>query len=124
MTLAASLQSVRDEGFDNLYPVYGGLVDIVTITEGQSELLLQGTEIVVYKELKTLIFDLTTDEITTYGIGVGVESKKFVIKSETGLVIKTEYLVKYESELYEVIKKTKRNLFNEWRVIGSKIQNV
>ena len=124
MSLATSLQSVRDKGFDNLYPVYGGLVDIVTITDTQPELLLQGTESEVYADLKTLIFDLTTDEITTYGIGIGVESKKFVIKSETNLTIKAEYLIKYESELYEVIKKTKRNLFNEWRVIGSKIQNV
>lgn len=124
MILATSLQSVRNKGFDRLYPVYGGFVDIVTITDGQPELLLQGTESEIYTDLKTLIFDLTTEESTEYGIGVGIESKKFVIKSETGLVIKTEYLVKYESELYEVVKKTKRNLFKEWRVIGSKIQNV
>lgn len=124
MTLATSLQALRDKGFDNLYPVYGGLVDIVTFTDVQPELLLQGPENDVYTELKTLIFDLTTDEITEYGIGVGVESKKFVIQSETVLVIKAEYLVKYNDDLYEVVKKTKRNPFNEWRVIGSKIQNV
>lgn len=124
MTLATSLQSVRDKGFDNLYSVYGGLVDIVTFIDDQPELLLQGTESDVYTALKALIFDLTTDEITEYGIGVGVESKKFVIKSETGLVIMAEYLVKYDGDLYEVIKKTKRDSFNEWRVIGSKIQNV
>lgn len=124
MTLATSLQTLRGKGFDNLYPVYGGLVDIVTIAGGQPELLLQGNETNVYTELKTLIFDLTAKEITEYGIGVGVESKNFVIKTETDLILKAEYLVKYESELYEITKKTKREFFNEWRVIGSKIQNV
>lgn len=124
MTLTTSLQTLRAQGFDTLYPVYGSLVDIVTITEVQPELLIQGTETDVYTNLKTLILNLTTYEITEYGIGVGVESKKFVIQSDIDLEIKAEYLIKYESELYEIAKKTKRSPFNEWRIIGNRIQNV
>lgn len=124
MTLASSLQTLRNQGFDTLYPVYGGSIDIITITEVQPELLTQGIETDVYTNLKALVLNLTTYEITEYGIGVGVEGKKFVIQSDTDLEIKAEYLIKYESELYEIIKKTKRGSFREWQVIGNKIQNV
>lgn len=124
MSLSNSLQELRTQGFNTLYAVYGSLVDIVTIVENQPELLLQGTESVVYSELSTLVFNLTTYEIERYGIGVGVEAKKFVVRSDVNLIIKAEYLIKYDDNLYEVIEKDKRNSFNEWRIIGNRIQNV
>lgn len=124
MTLSASLQSMRTQGFDTLYPAYGALIDVVTIINTQPELLTQGAESLVYSDLSALVFNLTSYEIHEYGIGVGVESKKFIIRSDVDLIIKAEYLIKHEDALYEVINKTKRNVFNEWRVIANRIQNV
>lgn len=122
MNLGDNLDALFTSGFDQLYPVYGKIIDIVEYGTGDSYLLIQGTVSEIETNIKALVFPLSTYEREIYGTGFGDDSKKFVFRTET--VLKTNYLLRTGTDMYEISTIVDRAAFGRYRVIAKKSEDV
>jgi len=122
MSLQTDLDALFTSGFDQLYPIYGAVIDIVEQGSGDPYLLIQGSVEDLDKDIKALVFPVSVKEKEIYGTGFGFDVQKFLFGTDIGL--KTSYLIRKGADLYEIFAITDRKAFNKYRVIGKKSEDV
>jgi hypothetical protein len=122
MTLASQLKSLFKAGFDQLYPIYGAVIDIVEFGSGSPELLIAGEVENIETGIEALAFPLSTFEKEMYGIGYGEDSKKYVF--ETDISLDTSYLLREGTNLYEIYKFLNRKAVGRYRIIAKRSEDV
>ncbi|MCK5347311.1 MAG: hypothetical protein KAR20_28070 [Candidatus Heimdallarchaeota archaeon] len=122
MTLSSELEGLYNAGADQLYPIYGVVIDIVEFGSGSPELLIAGEVEDIETDIKALAFPLTTYEKEMYGTGYGEDSKKFVFDTDT--ILDTKYLIREGTDLYEIFKLLNRKAVGKYRVIAKRSEDV
>ena len=122
MSLQTELDTLFDAGFDQLYPLYGAVIDIIEYGSGDPYLLIPGEIEDLDTEIPALVFPVSVQEKEIYGTGFGFDVQKFLF--ETTIELKTNYLIRKGTDMYEIFAITDRKAFNKYRVIGKKSEDV
>lgn len=122
MSLQTELDTLFTSGFDQLYPIYGSLIDIVEYGSGDAYLLISGSIEELDTDIKALVFPVSIKEKEIYGTGFGFDVQKFLFETEIDL--KTSHLIRKGTDMYEIFAITDRKAFNKYRVIGKKSEDV
>ena len=122
MSLQTELDTLFEAGFDQLYPLYGSVVDIIEYGSGDPYLLIPGEIEDLDTEIPALVFPVSVQEKEIYGTGFGFDVQKFLF--ETTIELKTNYLIRKGTDMYEIFAITDRKAFNKYRVIGKKSEDV
>ena len=122
MSLAGDLDALFSAGFDQLYPLYGDIIDIIELGSGFPELLLPGSAEDLETDIQALIFPLSKYEKELYGTGFGEDTLKFVF--ETTVPLNTEYMIRKDTDIYEIFNIVNRSAFGRYRVIAKRSEDV
>lgn len=122
MSLQTELDTLFDAGFDQLYPLYGAVIDIIEYGSGDPYLLIPGEIEDLDTGIQALVFPVSVQEKEIYGTGFGFDVQKFLF--ETTIELKTNYLIRKGTDMYEIFAITDRKAFNKYRVIGKKSEDV